>query len=332
MSTAIAIGPLFVIGYPGAEPSRDFLDFIRAEQIGGVILFADNCADESQLRDSVTAIREQYNDGPSPLVAIDQEGGRVCRIKGRPAEYGAAGDYGLAGDVEQFARDYAAAAQHMSGLGINLNLAPVADLALVDNACLNGRCFGGDPKPVAKFISRSVEVAHENRLLCCLKHFPGLGAAEIDPHQATAVAGYDENIWRSRERIPFAAGIAAGADLVMTTHLKLPRLNNRIATGSPRIVTDWLRRDLGFEGAVVTDDLCMAGTATLGSPGDRCLAALEAGHDLLLFGQDLDTSRRAYEELRTLVSDDRIEPGLVTSALARVANLKLKLDEIARRA
>jgi len=327
MASEIAIGQLFVIGYPEVDPSHEFLDFLRTEQIGGVILFADNCSDANRLHDNIDHIARLFPEESKPLIAIDQEGGRVCRLRGNPAEYGAAADYGDDGDIEGFTRDYRAAARHMVELGINLNLAPVADLTLAaDNTCLDGRCFGREGDVVSSFVARSVAIAHECELLCCLKHFPGLGAAEIDPHLAMATADYDESIWYSRERGPFQAGIDAGVDLVMTTHLQLPRVEERLATGSRRIVTDWLRQGLGFEGAVVTDDLCMQGATALGTPGERCLAALDAGHDLLLFGQDFTAVRQAYDELRSFVSDGRVNGDRIASAGARVAALKLKLD------
>jgi beta-N-acetylhexosaminidase len=318
------LGQLFVLGFPGEEPPPAILDFIGEEQIGGVILFEENCPTYAAARESIREINLRLE--TPPLVAIDQEGGRVCRLKGAPGEFKAVAEYAERNDLEHFREDYHRAVVLMTSLGINLNLAPVADLFLNPrNKCLEGRCFGADPDTVSEFVRASVAIAHSQALLCCLKHFPGLGAAAIDPHEATATADYDRVLWVQRERRPFAAGIDAGADLIMSTHMVAPGLDKRMVTASRTVISDLLRDDLNFDGPVITDDLTMEGAASLGDFGQRAVAAFNAGHDLLLFCHDFEATAEAFEYFIGAVREGEIPRERVKAALDRVSGVKLKL-------
>ncbi|RKX27957.1 MAG: hypothetical protein DRP47_05555, partial [Candidatus Zixiibacteriota bacterium] len=202
------VGQLFIIGFHGEEPSQEFLDFLRKEQISGVILFEENCPSHEKTRENIAQIREAC-DSNHPFIAIDQEGGRICRLRGVPAEFRSAEEYGQGGNVDQFREDYSRSVIFMESIGINLNFAPVCDIFTNPmNTCLEGRCFGKNHREVQPFVVAAVETAKNAGVLSCLKHFPGLGASTIDPHKQTARADYDELIWTNRERIPFAAGVA----------------------------------------------------------------------------------------------------------------------------
>ena len=321
------VGQLFVTGYPGEAPSEAYLKFVTDEHIGGVILFAENCPTHLAARQHIETIRNRCGES-APLVAIDQEGGRVCRLKGAPVEYRAAAEYGREKTTARFVEQYSRAAVYMEALGININLSPVADVFLDPaNSCLKERCFSDSPEQVARFVESAVAVSRTAGLLSCLKHFPGLGAARNDPHQSRAIASYDRMLWAQRERIPFAAGVTAGCDLIMTTHVRVPAFDKRIATGSEIIIAEFIRESLGFEGPVITDDLCMAGAAELGDIGERAMAAFNAGHDLLLFGQDLDASMQAYESFRKAAERGEIDPERIQRSLDRLAGIKIKLGK-----
>jgi beta-N-acetylhexosaminidase len=320
------IGQLFIVGFPGETPPPAFLDFIRERQIGGIILFEDNCATHQQAKENILTIKAQF-DATMPFVAVDQEGGRVCRLKGAPAEFRAPFDYGSKGDFEHFSEDYTRAALFMESLGINLNLAPVCDIFINDeNECLADRCFGTSAETVVPFVERAVAISKRAGLLSCLKHFPGLGAASIDPHQGPATADYDLLLWEQRERVPIAAGVQSGADLIMTTHLRLPKIDSQIATASREVVLNMIRQSLAFDGPVITDDLTMAGAAPLGDLGQRATAAFQVGHDLLLFGRDFEVAATAFDYFTDAVQRGEIPRPRLEVALRRVAGVKFKLD------
>jgi len=215
----------------------------------------------------------------------------------------------------------------MESIGINLNLAPVADIFLNEgNTCLTNRCYGDTAGKVAVFVEAAVTTSKKNRLLCCLKHFPGLGAAVDDPHFQTPTAEYDEILWHQRERIPFAAGLEKGADMIMTTHVRVPAIDEQIVTGSKKIISTMLRQSLAFDGPVITDDLTMKGAAVLGDIGERTVAAFKAGHDLLLFGQDLEASMQAYDYFVNAYERGEIDEQRIEASLSRIAGIKFKLE------
>lgn len=321
------IGQLFVMGFKGERPPKHFLNFIDEEQIGGFILFEENCRTHLMARENIVLLKARCRTS-RPFVAVDQEGGRVSRLRGAPAEFRAASDYARENAVERFSEDYSRSMVLLDSLGFNLNLAPVADVGIDrNNRCLAGRTFGEEPDQVARFVRAAIQVTNHQGLLSCLKHFPGLGAASIDPHKATATADYDEIIWRQREKIPFAAGIEEGADIVMTTHLKLPEIDDNLVLTSAKIISELLRRELRFDGPVITDDLTMQGAAEAGTVGERTVKAFKAGHDLLLFGQDHDEAIRAYDYFVDAVQREEIPPDSLRSSLDRVAGLKYKLEQ-----
>ena len=302
------LGQLFIVGFPGEEPPPAFKRFVAEDRIGGVILFEENCPSHHKARQNVEILRQ----GVSPnhlIVAIDQEGGRVCRLRGAPAEFRSAESYASESGLEHFREDYARSAVYMESLGINLNLAPVADVYTNENnSVLKGRCYGRTPEQVSSFVRVAVTTASQNGLLSCLKHFPGLGAADLDPHVATPHLLYNEIVWTMRDLVPFMAGIEAGADLVMTTHVVLEPLDSTIVTGSARVIEQLLRTRAAFDGPVITDDLLMEGAAELGSVGERAVAAFMAGHDILLFGRDFEAAMSAFDYFSEAVRRGEIPP------------------------
>jgi beta-N-acetylhexosaminidase len=319
------LGQLFVIGIPDAEPPPDYLEFIRRHQIGGVILFEHNCENYATASETIRRVKQQYR-GSAPFIAVDQEGGRVCRLRGAPAEFKAPYDYGSADRLSQYAEDYSRAAVYLESLGFNLNFAPVADLQLSDqNTCLDGRCFATSPDKAIPFVQRTIQISHDSALLACAKHFPGLGGAAIDPHMETAIADYDLEAWRGREMRVFAAAVEADVDMIMTTHLLVPALDSTVATGSAVVTQSLLRSMLNFQGIIITDDLTMGGASVLGDYGERTIAAFEAGHDMLLFGKDFSAASEAFEQFRAAVERGDIDPEKLQHSLDRVASLKCKL-------
>lgn len=322
------LGQFFMIGFKGKEPSPEFLEFLSEEKIGGVILFEENCVSYDVLKENINKIEASYR-GMTPLIAVDQEGGRVCRIKGIPAEYHSPSYYASGNMLEKFEEDYAHSALYMESAGISLNLAPVADIFLnEDNDCLRDRCFGNTAEEVSPFVEKSVEVSHRSGLLCCLKHFPGLGSADTDPHQAVPVVAIDEPTWIDREMIPFLSGVKKGADFVMTTHMRMPEIDDKIVTVSENVISKLLREQIGFEGPVITDALDMKGADELGEPGETAVKAFNAGHDIILFGQDFEECVEAFDHFVGACRDGEISEERIEAAQQRISGIKLKLDSI----
>lgn len=320
------VGQLFIIGFSEDVVSPVFLGYLKEIEAGGVILFENNCSSSQSIEENISKIKACYSE-KVPLIAIDQEGGDVCRIKRAPAAYLAPSEYGNENNLEKFAEDYSRTALFLKSVGISLNLAPVADLSLNEkNRWLNKRCFSSDPEIASKFVTSSVEISRKSGILSCLKHFPGLGASVVDPHRELSIVDYDNFVWEQRERLVFEAGIKAGADFVMTSHYLAKELDSKIVTVSEKIISEYLRDKLSFDGPVITDDLSMKGAESVGDIGERTVMAFNAGHDLLLFGQDFEVTIEAFEYFINAVERGEITKERLQASLSRIAGTKIKLE------
>lgn len=334
------IGQMLLVGFRGCRPdeceliARD----IRERQIGGVILFDQEMADASTRRRNIESPAQvralieflQAQARIPLLVAIDQEGGRVNRLK---PDYGfpASISHEELGRINQPAETFRHAgntARTLTGLGFNLNLAPVVDLdAHPDNPVIKGkgRSFSGDPEAVARHAAEFVRAHRAEGVLTCAKHFPGHGSATGDTHlglvDVTAT-------WHERELVPFQRLIAAGlADVIMSAHVFNARLDpDHPATLSRAVLTDRLRGQLGFQGVVASDDMEMRAIASHYGLENSVPAAVAAGVDLLCFGNNLSydpgIAGRAVDILVRAVESGRIPEARIDASFQRVQALK----------
>jgi beta-N-acetylhexosaminidase len=283
------------VGIPGPVLDGATRRQLEAIRPGGVVLFERNIETREQVRELCESLRRWSES--RIRIAVDQEGGRVsrfgCGVTPLPgaAALGEGAGADLRAAIARVRQQMAEVARELCALGVDVNLAPVADLAIgPENPALSGRCFGADPALVAALVTACVEGCREGGIAPTLKHFPGLGGARADPH--LELARREGPVGEAALR-PFRAGIAAGCPFVMTTHLVVAGADETPATFSPRLVKDLLRGELGFRGQVITDALEMGAVA-----GDRDAAerALRAGHDVLCVGSaDLDVQQRIHE-------------------------------------
>jgi beta-N-acetylhexosaminidase len=294
--------------------------------LAGVTLFGlnvtgDTAALTADLRRAATS---------EPVIAIDEEGGDVTRVgyaAGSPYPGNAA--LGAVDDVALTRSVYAAMGADLAGLGINLDLAPCADVLAADGSPVVGtRSFGPDTALVARHVAAAVTGLQSAGVAACTKHFPGHGSTGEDSHLSLAtVAGTLDEI-RRRDLPPFAAAIAAGSVAVMPGHLRIPELTGALpATLSPAAVTGLLRGELGFGGVVICDALEMkAASTTLGIPEAAVLAVL-AGVDLLCLGRDTDEAM--YHAVRAAlagaVTSGRLAGARLEEAAHRVTGLRARL-------
>lgn len=284
---------------PDAAGATALTDAMRATlariPVGGVVLFGKNIADAGQLA-AFTADLQAAGRVPL-LLAVDEEGGAVARLANSGAldlpRYESAAAVGAEGP-EAVRTMYRTIGGYLRDFGFALDFAPVADVNTnPDNPVIGSRAFSTDPQTAAACVRAAVEGLGEAGVLACLKHFPGHGDTAQDSHEEAAVTEKTLAALRSGEWAPFAAGIAAGAPLVMVGHITAPNAlppaeSDRLAGFSATVLNDWLRGELGFEGLVVTDSLAMGAVTRRYSSGEAALAALQAGADLLLMPADLE--------------------------------------------
>lgn len=317
-----AAGDLLVVGLAGALPSAAETGALLELQPAGVILFARNVESEAQVRRLTERIALLLD---RPLVLIDQEGGRVDRLRSLRGRSPAPRELARRGRaaVRAFAEETAAA---LRGLGVNFNCAPVLDLDEGrESNGIGDRSFGSDPGEVAGLALELLQAHEREGVATSLKHFPGLGRTGADTHDVRPTVRATRAELLDRDAVPFRLLLDA-APSVMVSHAAFPGLtgDERPASCSEAVVTGLLRRDLGYRGLCVTDDLEM-GAVKDWSPAERAVAAVEAGQDLLLYCSSLEQAREARDGIRVALAAGRLAPWRVLEAAARVRELRRRV-------
>jgi Glycosyl hydrolase family 3 N terminal domain len=264
---------------------------------------------------------------PDPIVSIDEEGGDVTRLAhetGSPYPGNAA--LGYVDDVDLTCRVHRSLGAELRAVGITVDLAPSVDVNTADdNPIIGTRAFGSDPELVARHAAAAVQGLQDAGVAACAKHFPGHGATSQDSHLEIPTVDADLDVLDRRELVPFRAAIAAGAQSIMTGHLRIPALTGELpATLSHAAITGLLRDRLGYQGAVISDALDMhAASGTLGIP-EASVQALAAGVDLLCLGsKEYEDSVRAIREtIVGAVADGRLSGERLEEAAARAQRLR----------
>ncbi len=339
------IGQLVMPSFRAAYLSTDSDGFdrlaalVREQHVGGFLLFGDR----EPAPDVLLASRRPRSTLGRPLAgasilnrlqalsalpllnAADFETGVGFRLRGgtafpRAMAFGAAGDEGLAFEAGRIT------AVEARALGVHVNFAPVADVNNNPrNPVINTRSFGEDPALVARLAAAWVRGLQAGGMVATLKHFPGHGDTEVDSHAGLPLIAHPRERLDRVELPPFRAGIAAGAGAVMTSHVALPGLDPgaaRPATVSPPIVTGLLRGDLGFDGLVYTDSMRMRGITDLQSTAPAAVAAVAAGHDVVVHAPD---DAAAFAGLRRAVEGEALAEARVDASVRRILSAKAAL-------
>jgi beta-N-acetylhexosaminidase len=288
-------GQLVVGGFSGTRLSATYERALRAGERAGAILFKRNLGPSL---DDVLALTASIRDaaGAPVLVAVDQEGGRVARFGAPALVVPPMRRLAALGDPELTRRVASAQARELAALGFSTGFAPVLDVDTnPDNPVIGDRSFGRDPETVARFAAAAVAGMHEGGIFACGKHFPGHGDTHVDSHLALPVVTRPRAEIAATEIAPFRA-LARDVDAMMTAHVVFTELDpEQPATLSHAICTDLLRRELGFEGVLFSDDLEMK---ALHAPVEEtAVGAIAAGCDLLLVCSDEALQARAHEAL-----------------------------------
>ena len=288
---------------------------------GGYLLFASDGAALSEVRALTDALRTRGSQ-PPPLIAIDQEGGSVRRLREGVEPMPPMMALGAAADVELARRAGEQTAFDLRRAGCTLDFAPVLDLAVdPGNTAIGTRSFGADPARVAELGGAFGRGLRAGGILPCYKHFPGHGPTAVDSHHALPTIDADEATLRARDLVPFAA-VASQAPAMMTAHVVARAFDSeRPATLSPRVATTLLRDELGFRGALFTDCLEMDALGSRGA-GENAVAALDAGADLLIFSHHPEAANSALQAICAAAEDGRLARGRLEEAHARVARLR----------
>jgi beta-N-acetylhexosaminidase len=285
--------------------------------LGGVVLFARNVESRPQLEELCSSLGDA-------VVAIDEEGGDVTRLeRAEGSSYPGNGALGAVDDVALTERLAGALGAGLAACGVNLDFAPVADLATDPLSPIVGvRSFGSSPPLAARHVAAFVRGLQVAGVAACAKHWPGHGDTHEDSHVALPTVGVSRSVLLERELVPFRAAVEAGVAAVMTAHIRVPSLDERPATVST-VVLGLLREELGFDGVVITDALEMQGLAASVGVEEGAVQALAAGADALCIGADLreDALSAIHARIVAAVRSGRLAEERLAEAAARVRRL-----------
>jgi beta-N-acetylhexosaminidase len=332
------VGEMIMVGFRGTELSDDaaVLRALASGRAGGVVLFSRdvllggdrNIKSPSQVRSLVERLKSA---APGPIfVAVDQEGGKIRRLapcNGFPARPSAL-ELGR-GPVQDTRRSALDMGRDLSSAGFNLNFAPVVDLHRQNSPVIGDleRAFHADAAVVTEHARAFVDGMSLAGVLCVLKHFPGHGSASDDTHTGPADV---TDRWDEEELRPYRALQAQGFNgMIMAGHVILRRFDELPASLSPAILTGLLRRDLGWDGVIITDDLQMGALADRYSLKEIMASAVAAGADILLFGNNMlhdeHMALNAHASLMELVAEGRVTPARIRESWLRIRRLKQSL-------
>jgi beta-N-acetylhexosaminidase len=332
MSREELIGQLFVVGFPGPTVTPEIVDLIQNYHVGGIVLFSRNLHDIQQIRQlthDLQMVAQKAGHRYPLLISVDQENGMVRRFGDSTTIFpgnmtlGAIASPQLTRDVAQ------ATGVELKALGINMNLAPVADVNNNPaNPVIGIRSFGEDPQRVAQLLTAMLEGYREAGIITCLKHFPGHGDTAVDSHLALPSIPYPLARLEQLELIPFQRGIEAGADSIMIAHLYLPALMPAEATVpatvSPHIVRDLLRTKLDYTGVIITDCLEMNAVSETIGVENGAVMAIQAGNDLVLISHTYERQKGSIEATRQALEAGQLEIHSLQEASERVLQLKAR--------
>jgi beta-N-acetylhexosaminidase len=305
-------GQRLIMGLRGPSLDQEQRRFITEVQPGGFILFARNIEGAEQVAELNRELVDLCPADRPPLLSLDQEGGRVLRLKATPwpsmRVLGNADNLGLTGQVARAMSD------ELRATGFNLNFAPVCDVdSNPKNPVIGDRSFGPSPAAVARHALAFMEGAHSRGVIACAKHFPGHGDTSVDSHYALPVVDKELGELREVELPPFAAMVNAGVGMVMTSHVLFPDLDRDLpCTLSEKVLKRLLRGELGYGGVVISDDLEMKAVRGRWPVPDVLELATRAGVDLFCVG-------RSFEPELTLSAE-------VFDGLVRLSELHRSLE------
>lgn len=311
---------------------------------GGLLLLGRNVEGAEQLAALTATLQEAAaanGSGIGLLIAVDQEGGPVQRIRSGAPTLPAARVLGESSSPEEAAQLAEETALALLTLGVNVNLAPVADVVGDPDSFLYKRTYGSDPALVASFVEAVSGAFLQNGLINIVKHFPGHGSASGDTHGEAVISAASQVEFESKHLPPFEAAFTTGVEGVMVAHIVAPAYDtSRPASLSSKVIGGLLREELGFSGLVVADDLEMAAAAwnptgqpaemSAGDIGESAVLALEAGCDLLISSGTLARQQLILDAIVEAIETGRVSMDRLDEAVLRLLELKSRHGLLAR--
>ena len=319
------IGQMITIGIDGYSVDDTAKQLITDKKVGGVILFKNNISDSNQLLQLINDIKGINSTNKIPIfISVDQEGGRVNRlpseIKSLPSNeiIGNKNDNKLAYDIGKNI-GYA-----LGSFGFNMDFAPVLDVnSNPNNTVIGDRSFSNDKDKVASLGASEINGFKDSNIISVAKHFPGHGDTATDSHYALPIINKTLDELKSVEFVPFKKSIEEKVPAIMVSHILMPQIDaNNPASMSKTIITDILRKDLKFDGLIVTDDMTMGAVTNDLDITTACINAINAGADLLLVCHGYDNEINVINAIKDSINNEIISIDTINKSVYRILSLK----------
>jgi beta-N-acetylhexosaminidase len=317
------IGQMIIVGVEGPTMTSEEEKIFKDYPVGGFVLFARNLEEPAQILALCRSLWETKDELP-PFIAVDHEGGRVHRLPPPFTHFPPAAALGRAGDVDLAYRTGLAMAGELRAVGINLNFAPVLDVASnPKNPVIGDRALSDDPDEVFELGWEVARGLREGGVIPCVKHFPGHGGTDADSHVTLPFVDKELEDLQATELLPFTKACAKRVEAVMTAHVVYPALDRSTpATLSPKIIGELLRTELRYDGVVFSDDLEMKAVSAKYSAEEAAALAVAAGIDEVLFCHDRNAAAAAHAALARAAESDTEMLNRIEESYRRIRKLK----------
>lgn len=325
------VGQLMMAGFEGTDANATVAGLIQDQHIGSFIIFARNIASLEQvaaLNNSLQTLAVQADQPAKLIIATDQEGGKTRRFDNIGPYYSQPMIGEMPGEAAAMTAQLQASstARDLKKIGINTNLAPVADVSSGWGSVMDGRSYGAEAELVAELSASAVKGYNNATTISCPKHFPGHGSSDENTEEAPATVESSREELDTIDLLPFGEAIKAGAPMIMTAHLSVPAID---PSGTPAslsriITTDLLRKNMAFTGVILTDDLEMAAITSNRSVGEAAVAALAAGADMVMVAHRADRTTEAHGAIIAAVRAGKLKEEDINKSVVRILEMKRK--------
>ncbi|NMA86981.1 MAG: beta-N-acetylhexosaminidase [Tissierellia bacterium] len=328
MSLEEKIGQLFIFGLNGDKIDQNAIDLIEKHHIGGFVFFRENIKNPEQTVEFLNKLKEINKNKPIPLfLSIDEEGGRVSRL---PSEFPKMPGAKVLGDInnQDLSFQYGKIlAMRIKSLGFNMDFAPVMDInSNPENPVIGDRAFGNTIDIVVNNSLETMKGINSENIISVIKHFPGHGDTNMDSHIDIPIIDKDLKEINDLELIPFKEAIENGVDSIMIGHILFPALDNKPATLSTKIINDLLRKELDFNGVVISDDLNMGAIVRNYTMEEAVIEFLNAGGDIALICHGGEEEYKIFDIIKREVENENISEEEIDQKVYRIIELKKKYN------
>lgn len=323
------IGQLFILGFEGKDIEEETKHLIEDFKIGGLILFSRNIEDSNQIIQLINNLKDLNKNNKIPLfISIDEEGGNVSRLPKEFKKLPQAKKIGDTRDIDLSFKFGELLGLRLKSLGFNLNYAPVMDInSNPKNPVIGNRAFGNNPEVVTSYGIPVMKGIQSMGIISGIKHFPGHGDTDVDSHINLPVINKSLEEIRDFELIPFKKSIEEDVDMIMIAHILFPNIDKEYpSTMSKDIITYLLRKEMGFEGVIISDDLTMGAIIENYTLEGATLKFLQSGGDIALICHGTDDFKSIFEYIKIKVKNEEIPIEDIDNKVYRILKLKKKYN------